>query len=268
MATNASAPSHPYWTIDQALLWIHAGKEADAPLFSGPHRSAECIARLLEALMQGRILASTLEPTRRRRDLRPDEWMDLEFWEDDDPGMFLDDDFIMAVGDDCPAAPIHVRTRAVVHRSERVGYCVPSADAASSEPGAAQWFHIVRDHVLFPAEQVRACFPPPARTATERSRAVAVAEAELRRIIGASAGLRLLPDPVLAQHVKQRAFEAGGQLSDGEYRETRKAIIKEFGAGDWEKAGRQADAKRADVRRILTDLGLAHLAPDEEITAQ
>jgi hypothetical protein len=218
--------------------------------------------------MQGRILASTLEPTRRRRDLRPDEWVDLEFWEDDDPGMFLDDDFVMAVGDQYPAAPIHVRTRAVVHRSERVGYCVPSADAASSEPGAAQWFHIVRDHVLFPAEQVRACFPPPARTATERSQAVAVAEAELRRIIGASPDLRLLSGPVLTKHLRQCALEAGGRLSDDDYIESRKAIIKELGAEDWETGGRPADAKRADVRRILTDLGLAHLAPGGEIKAQ
>lgn len=156
----ASVTRRAYWTVDQALSWMHEGSEPDALMFAGPHRSAENFGRLLDVLKQGRIVASTLEPNGQRRDLRPDEWMDLELWEDDRPSMFVGFDFAIDGCDPDPTAPIFVRTRSVVHRSRRAGPCVPSAAEISSEPGSVQWFHVLRDHVLFPAEQVRACFPP------------------------------------------------------------------------------------------------------------
>lgn len=261
IATGASASvaRRAHWTVDQALSWMHEGSEPDALMFAGPHRSAENFGRLLDVLKQGRIVASTLEPTGQRRDLRPDEWMDLELWEDDRPAMFADFDFAMDEADAWPEAPILVRTRSVIHRNHRTGPCVPSAAEASSEPGSVQWFHAVRDHVLFPAEQVRASFPLPARTAAQQKRAHDVADAELRRILAASPGLRLLSDAILRDHVGAISKKHGGKLSQADFRELKASIVGELGASAWTAPGAPCKSDRDEIDKRLTDLGLAHL---------
>lgn len=262
--TQAKSPQRAplqHWTLDQALWWMHEGRELEVSVCAGPHRYPENIGRLLEAFKRGGIVASGVT-TGSRQDLRPVEWMDLEIVCDDSGLGFSDEMF----ADDFCDDPLIVRSARVFPRIEVRGCAMAAGRVISGPTGAVEGFHTVIEDVLLPAEQVRAAFPSrlasvplPARSTASRKGAIQVAEKELLRIIGGSPALRLLSNDVLKEYVTALAVDKGFHLSDEDFRELKKKVVETCKANAWVSPGAPKSENEPKIRQTLNDLGLSHL---------
>ena len=259
--STAGAP----WTLDEALCWVHGGKVLDARVLAGYHRSAGTIGRLLEALREGRVIASAMDQGR-RRDILAVEWLDLEII-DDEPSVGVIGDW--SLGDAPYVGPLVVRSARAFPASDIGGRRSMQAERQLARAaGAVPGFHYVVEDVLFDAAGVRGAFPLAQHTAAQAFIAEKVAEKELRRIIGWSPGLRLLSDLVLMDHVAARAAAEGGYFTLAVFRDLKGRVVRDLGSDAWTRAGRPRNADRGMIEERLLALGLSHLVEHQEIPAE
>ena len=259
--STAGAP----WTLDEALCWVHGGKALDARVLAGRHRSAGTIGRLLDALREGRVIASAMDQGL-RQEIQTVKWMDLEII-NDEPSVGVIGDWCL--GDDPYVGPPIVRSvRAFPAADIGTRRSMPAERQLARAAGAVSGFHYVVEDVLFDAAGVRGAFPPSQHTAAQASIAETVANAELRRIIGASPDLRLLSDLVLRRHIASLVDAEGGYLTEVTFRALKRGVVENTMARAWARAGRPRDAEKPLIEERLRGLDLGHLVEHQEIPAE